>query len=403
MNFPFDNPLINPEFTQKTFEELKHKNDKALQHKFSGQIKGNFLIAIKDIVSNTLLSEIAKYYDLRMTDEKIVSNNLESVDYDICRHIVGIHRSNLLFETIEKRKQLEGDSEYQEKLIQLVISQIKLRQYGSMHFRQHPIMRGDSFIFYPVPYRLFVLCIKMLELLNTEKARTISYYHLITTIVNKGLSALALLEDNFLDNAYPICRGVIELYVKLLLLANKPEAISQYNKFAKYELDKSCISQTYSDEFNSLYASRINQKHYDKIDFMHYGWVDSICDYHNVIKTKPYSINGIIQYLYSLYDDEGNLFLSNLERLFKMCHGYTHGNIGCAIYPILHYFEISMMLYGTLSHTYRMLCDILQQDEKINGIDVLAELDETYKQLEIQYENRTTENFKYYYNFQYKI
>ena len=195
MNFPFDNPLINTEFTQKAFEELKHKNDKALQHQFSGQIKGNFLITIKDIVSNRLLSEIANYYDLRITDEKIVSNNLESVDYDICRQIVGIHRSNLLFETTEKRKQLEGDSEYKEKLIKLSISQIQLRQYGSMHFRQHPIMRGDSFIFYPVPYRLFVLSIKMLELLNTEKAKTISYYRLITTIDNKGLSALRYIKS----------------------------------------------------------------------------------------------------------------------------------------------------------------------------------------------------------------
>ena len=50
-----------------------------------------------------------------------------------------------------------------------------------------------------------------------------------------------------------------------------------------------------------------------------------------------------------------------------------------------------------------MLCEILQQEEKINGIDVLAELDEAYKQLEAQYDNRTTENFKYYYKFQYNI
>lgn len=64
-----------------------------------------------------------------------------------------------------------------------------------------------------------------------------SCFSIITTIVNKGLAALSLLEDNFLDNAYPICRGIIELYVQFLLLVNKPEAISTYDKFAKYDLE----------------------------------------------------------------------------------------------------------------------------------------------------------------------
>ena len=326
------------------------------------------------------------------------------VDYDICRHIVGIHRSKLIFETIDKRKQLEGSSDYQKELVREVINQIKLRRYGSVNFRQHPIMSGESFIFFPVPYYLFVLCVRMLEILNTEKARQLPCFSIITTIVNKGLAALSLLEDNFLDNAYPICRGVIELYVQLLLLGNKPEAISSYNEFAKFDLDKSCISQVYSEKFNAIYAERINQSSKSKVDYLHFGWVDSISDYHSIVKTTPYSINGIVEYLESIYSQEGNIkFLSNLKVLYKMCHGYTHGSIGYSRYPILHYFEIAMMLCGTLSHTYLMVCEALQQKEAINDIDVVSELNKAYGILEQQYSKRTTENFEYYYKNQFRI
>lgn len=325
------------------------------------------------------------------------------VDYDICRHITGIHRSNLIFETTDRRKQLESDADYQKELVRKVINQIKLRRYGSVYFRQHPIMHGESFLFFPVPYYLFVLCVRMLEIPSTEKARQISCFPIITTIVNKGLAALSLLEDNFLDNAYPIYRGVIELYFQFLILDINPEALSSYNKFSEFDFNKSCISQTYSDEFNDLFSNRINQRSKSKIDYLHFGWLDRISDYHEKVRSKPYSINGIIEYLQSIYNSETDQFLSNLKVLFNMCHGYTHGSIGHSLYPILHYFEISIMLYNTLCHTYLTICEALQQDQKINEIDIVAELNQAYALLTQQYIKRTTENFNYHYKNQFQI
>lgn len=401
---PFENNMFNPEATKKVLDEFKRQSDRSLQHKFGGQIKGNFLISIKDRIMRLLGMEIPNCYDLQITEEKLLDHSIEQVDYDICRHIVGIHRSNLIFETIEKRKQLESNSDYQEQLINKAIAQIKLRRYGSIHFRQHPIMRGESFIFFPVPYYLFVLSMRMIELLYSDKARNeLPCYGSFSIIANKGLAALSLLEDNFLDNAYPICRGIIETYVKLVVLMNKPEAISRYNKFSKYELDKSCISQTYPTEFTNEYTARVNQGSKDKIDYLHYGWVDSIKDYHSIVRSKPYSINGLIEYLHFLYGEEGETFLNNLERLFKMCHGYTHGSIGFSRYPLLHYHEISMMLYGTISHTYKIMCESLKQSEMLNGIDIIKEVEDAYIKLEQQYDNRSTENFEYYYKNQFKI
>ena len=49
-------------------------------------------------------------------------------------------------------------------------------------------------------------------------------FGLYRTIANKGLAALTLLEGNFFDSAYPICRGITELYLKLLTLLHNPNA-----------------------------------------------------------------------------------------------------------------------------------------------------------------------------------
>ena len=385
------------------FSDLKRKSDKALQHKFSGKIKGNFLIVTKEAVLQQIVNEIPKFYDLTITDEKIVSNENEMVDYDICKHITGIHRSNLIFETTDKRKELESNADYQKDLIRKTINQIKLRRYGSVHFRQCPITKGESFLFFPVPYYLFVLCIRMLEILDTEKARQLPCFSIIATIINKGLAALSLLEDNFLDNVYPICRGVIELYVQLLILYNRPAAINVYNDFAKFDLEKSCVSQTYSEEFIDLYLKRINQSRKNKVEYLHFGWVDCISDYHKKVKSNPYSINGIVEYLRFIYNNEDDNFLINLKVLFNMCHGYTHGSIGFSRYPILHYYEISIMLYSTLCHTYLIICEALLQDTKINDIDIVSELNQAYALLEKQYSKKTTENFDYYYKNQFRI
>lgn len=72
-----NNPLLDMQLAKKAFDEFKRKSDKALQHKFSGQIKGNFLIATKENVAQQLATEIAKYYDLTLTDEKLVSNGMK--------------------------------------------------------------------------------------------------------------------------------------------------------------------------------------------------------------------------------------------------------------------------------------------------------------------------------------
>jgi len=114
MNKPIEQfNMISPLMMKKSMDDFKKQTDTAMKHKFSAQIKGNFLIGIMNAVIQQFGGDLLKYYDFQMTEIKMVDGSYEHADYDICRHIVGIHRANLIFETTEKRKQFEESSTYQ--------------------------------------------------------------------------------------------------------------------------------------------------------------------------------------------------------------------------------------------------------------------------------------------------
>lgn len=113
----------------------------------------------------------------------------------------------------------------------------------------------------------------------------------------------------------------------------------------------------------------------------------------------PYSVYGIIAYL-KYKDDDRIPELEQLEYFYKSCHAYTHGSVQTAIYPVLHYFEISIMLYYVIRSTFLLLCGELGIESSIDGNDVVSMIDRDFDVLYRQYEKRSTDNFKKYYNYQ---
>lgn len=388
-----DNPFL------KSFEETKREFDKALGHLFAGKIKANVLLDIKRRIQDQIGNDINKYFDFNLSTEKIVSgmDDAATIDYEICRHVVGVHRSNLVFLPDSERATKEKNSEYREQLIKDTIDNIKLRPFAGVLFRKYPIVQGENFIYFPLPYDLFAISIRINSILTNNKTQSDPLRQLYVHIANKCLAALSMLEDNFLDNAYPICRGAMELYTKMLLLLNEPQVINNFFKFSEYELRQSCCEQTYLPEFNALFDNRAKQTERNKVEYLHFGWVDKIADYHKVVQQKPYSISGVITYLRSRYENTDKNFFDSFESLYKMCHGYTHGNVYISKYPLLHYFEISMMLYYVLSHTYKIICEQYNESDKINDVDIIAKIDRDFEQVCNQYSQRSTEKFEAYY------
>lgn len=373
-------------------EQIQRQINRTLKELFKDDIKGSFLIEIKSRVVNAIGEKILNLYDFSFPKERIVTPGDSNSEYDICKHIVGVHRSNTIFLTAEEKSKKERDENYKAQLTQQVYEQIVLRRYGSAYFRHKAIVLGERFIYYPVPYLLFVLCIRMNDTISHKECKTQSAYY-FAKIINKAVSALFLLEDNFLGTAYLPCRTVFELYAKLLVIRAFPELFKEDDKFTSFETIQSCCNQVFPDEFNKMFDNRKNQNERNKIEYLHYGFVDRIPNYHNIVKQKPYTFIGILNYLKATYETQVTDF-ERIEHFYKNCNVYVHGSILEARYPLLHYFEISLMLSCVIPTVYEMFCNDYSESTEIDGIDVLNSFKSNYTLLLTQYQNRSTENFE---------
>ena len=385
----------------KSFSEsdkmIQKKIDEALRSLFAKSIKQNFLIRIKYEVLDLLGNTINSYFSSRIAPEDFAMNDF-LIEYEICKLIVGVHRSNLLFLTDEERAERENNTSYCEQLAKDVVTNVKLRDYAGALFRKGPLLQGESFIYYPLPYHLFATNTRINKILVNHPEMS-DFRPLFVQLLNKGLAALSMLADNLLDSAYPLCRSAMELFIKTLLLTKAPEVMSDYYKFQGYEVQQSFCEQTYPEEFNELFGNRKNKDANNKIEYLHFGWVDGIADYH-----EPYTLKGVLAYLRSKDEkgskDDNASILENFEKLYKMCHGYTHGNIFAPAYPLMQYFEISIMLCYVLGSTYKIVCDYYKEPYTIEGVDIMAQISKDWDQIVKQYKLCNAENLKEYYKRQ---
>lgn len=367
---------------------------------FNHRIKINFMMEMLDMVLKRISNdkELLCLFDLNFKSmhEGMITGDLEAMPYEVCRNIVSLHRSNCIFISEEERIEREKSSEYKNKLAHEVIKNIRLRRYAAVFFRKKQLMPGDEFLFFHVPYQLFAITTYAMSLINKPSP----YNDFYVKIFNKSLSALVLMGDNFLDSCYSICRGIIELYLKFLVLKINDNALSMHDEFVNVEINRNCCERGYGNIFNDRWDKRINKHSKNKVDYLHYGWVDLIDGYHEVCGSQSYSPKGLINYLVDYYGETDNSdSIKDLQYFYKMCHAYTHGNVGNARYPLLHYFEISIILYTIVVNTYKMLCEEKEIETSIEGFDIIKSIEENAIVLFDQYSKRTTENFEAYYSF----
>lgn len=374
---------------------IAEQNNTVLKQIFNGKIKGYFLIDVKDQIMKELgINNLIKYYDFRWSDVRMITGIEEAAEYDICRMIVGIHKAHSIFLSDNEIHKNEKSKRYKQLLIAETIEKIKMRLYGSIYFRKKILFQGEEFLYYPLPYELFVISTKMSQMLMEGDINNCQ--QLYYGVIYNSISALLLLEDNLFGTAYPLCRGAMEMYFKLLILVSQPKLYNQYENFRMFEIEYSC-HQSYSENFNALFEKRIFQKTKSKADYLHFGWVDNIDRYQKVVEKSPYSVYGIITFLKE-ENKEKILELEWLENFYKSCHAYTHGSIQMAKYPVLHYFEISIMLYFIIRETFLLLCNEKQIQTMIGDQDIISMLDRDFNILQNQYKLRSTESFERYYN-----
>ena len=385
------NTFMNSQFMQVANEILK-ENNKTLKSLFKGKISGNFLIKIKSEVINELGAEFPKLFPVKFDNALTVTGLMETPEYDICRMIVGVHKHHSIFLTKEEIRKNQDNRDYQKMIVSEVVEKVRLHHFSNVFFRKRQLITGDEFLYFPVPYELFTLCIRFDCVLSKSTPEILIYY---VDIINNALSVLTLLENNLLSNAYPSCRGMIEQYIKMLILQMHPKCIEAYSKFCHYEIEQSCCNQKFPEEFLCLYNNRVLPAAKSKIEYLHYGWLDNISTYTET--NNRYSLYGIIEYLKKNADDELFNALNQLTKLYKGCHAYAHGSSMNVKYPLLNYFELSIMLYYVVKDVFLYL-------HKEFGIEMCEEdalliqnLDRDFELLHEQYQMRTSENFELYY------
>ena len=382
----------------KLAKSISDENNKTIKELFKDKINGSFLIKIKSEVLNKMALDLINYYPFQFDNKKFLTGPDETPEYDICRIIVGVHRHHSIFLSEQEIRDNQRNATYQEQLVNEVIEKIRLRHFGSVFFRRKQLLLGDEFLYFPVPYELFVMCMRSICLISENAS---SFFVEYGDILNNALSSLTLMENNFLSNAYPLCRGMIEQYLKVLILKKHPENYKDYELFCNFEIEQSCCSQKYPDEFIKLFDKRILSSSKSKVDYLHYGWLDNI-DSYNTKSTNRYSIYGIMDYLMAEADDEQYSILNHIKSLYKMCHGYTHGSAVHVRYPLLQYFEISVMLYYVITTVFNDIYQTLNIDFDPEDKILIENLERDFSLLQEQYKKRSTENFDLYYGIHHK-
>ena len=356
------------DFFESMMQNFKKERDKALIRFFSKRIKQSFLKKIYEEVKKQ--EEIYQYFDWQLDIEKSVTGSNETFDYEICRIIVGIHRAHSLFLKEEEKINNEGKSEYRKKLVEQTVINIKLREYGARYFRKEQILKGEEFLFFPIIYKIYVLSIKAVNDMFNEKEK--NFNSLFYNFFMKTLSALSLIENNFMNEAYSVCRLILELYFKILIMDSNKEMLEKILSYANYELNYA-DNGIFDKEFEDLFDNRkIKNENITKIDYIHYGWVDYIDDYHKIVKRdNPYTNNGVIKYITYKYND--NKKFDMLKDFYKKSHRYVHGNM-TENRPLYDYFEISLILSTIVPDVYKKVCRLLNKDMVVNNIDVIKEI-----------------------------
>lgn len=101
---------------------------------------------VKKIMGNELFQCFRNMY--KFDGETILKGNQDLyVDYELCRNIVGIHRTNTIFMDENQRAKLQSDSNYRKKLAEEVCAHMRLRPFVGYYTRLNQFFLETNFCF----------------------------------------------------------------------------------------------------------------------------------------------------------------------------------------------------------------------------------------------------------------
>lgn len=380
-----------------TCDKYTTERNRQLKKMFENQIHGNFLIKILSKLFDEVpgfSSMVIQTFNAVPDNPFLQSTNLEVPDFEICKYIVGAHKFNTLFKTNKELNDLEDNSEYINQLKKDVVCNIKLREYSGVFYRSKQIISGDRFGFFNLIVDFFTITIYALLNINSNVLDLSD--NLYSSLFNRSLAVLSLIDDNLIDDAYPSCRGMIEIYFKLLVLKCCPNIKSTFEKFINYGVNNNICLQGWGKEFEKDFSNRKFKRCNSKGDYIQYGWVDAITDYDFSRKSYPYALSSVGNYLQINFSQISN-DIERLMNMYKFCNNYSHGNLARCCYQINDYFNSTFILTNILPYAFELFCSSHCLNPIINDIDILDKIKHDIQIFYEAYEKRTTENFEMYY------
>lgn len=367
------NQLPNNEF----FKQIEFQNKEGIKKLFKDEIKISFLLKMRELIINTY-KDIYIYYPniLNLSNVDIIRGADNHIDYDLCCHIIGIHKTNILFLSEEEKGKLQNDKNYQKKLCNQVYEHIKLRQFGSTFFREKQLMPSERFLYFTMGYDVFVLSQYLAYIVekNIQNKNRLKIFYM--SMLNEAFCILTLIENGLLLDAFPQCRNIIELYYKYLILRYNSSAMEAYFEFCEYEINYASFNQ-FDDKFLKKYNSFDDNKKPNIIDYLHYGWIDEIFDFNYLGNDKKYSFVGLNNYIN--FKNRNNNDFQYLKDTHNSCHMLSHGSTISRTYPIESYFQLVHVLAIILKKILIDVCDVVKGTPKINSINLKNKFEKDMK------------------------
>lgn len=391
--------LLNKDNLKAFNEQMKQINEviiKSIRNIFKNEIKETFLLKIFNMIKEKYPNLYNYYSDiLNFNFENILQGPNNSMDYDICCHIVGIHKSNMLFLSENEKGEMQKDIKYKEKLCEQVYKNISLRQFGSSFFRKKSLIKDDRFLYFRMGYNMFVTTTIVSSIISDNKLSKNKLLNFYVSFIGEVISILTLLENGLLVQSFPQCRNLIELFFKYEVLYLHPKAIEEYNEFCQYEIDYATTGK-FNEKFIEKYNNNCNKEKVDKIDYLHFGWIDSIFEINYYKTEKQYSVRGLYNYLCAR--EKNNNYLLILKESYNRCHLFSHGSTISKVYPIQAYFELIQIVYPILRTILIHLSKYIGKGIIVNDMDILKKIDNDYKDFSKKLDIMNTKSIEKYYN-----
>lgn len=399
-----------PPFDPKFIEEMKNQNDfmmefaekqrqadnKVLKKLFAGKIKQSFLIEMKEKITHRpdMMDLAVNHYDvLNFSHESMVLGK-DNLELDVCKFITMYHFFNTLTLDDAKRASYHDDEEYKNKLSNQVVDAIKLRNAALMYNAKDSLEA-----YYPLTYSLFALnnfliiefdrCMRERKYPKIKNA--IFRSQMQFKMLKKIKAILVLVDNNLIEEAFNPLRSLYELYMIYLTLDNcDAKVVERYCRYVEYQFEyqkTNTIAKEVEDSFNNL---KNNGSKITKIDYLNFGWLDSILEYNYInIDERKYRIVDIANYLDMKYKSQiGSILYKNFRECSPLSHGFT---------GFLEFYSTKQSLCERVCYILDFLATDISSSYQfkleLNNINVLEYMQGFYKQ-QLEYDKTINENSK---------